>query len=465
MKFFRLFLIFGLSVFTHRALDAATLPEMWAERVKSVVAIDYVTETEDERRMSTAYGVAIDSQGTIVLPSAAISARIDPKHLSRFRAYIPGEVVGSDATYLGQDAYTGWHYVRVSNSMAKELIPITRWTAPKGAKRLGLSDFVWGIGLRNKEEDFIPYLMQSHIAIVESLPQVTAIAQQEVAGPGLPVFDQDGYFVGLATSSFAQTYLEFSKMDRIGSPVMLVDVEESSAFLVSDEVLPVLSRRPEQVSGRPLAWFGAYGLEPLDREAAAFLGLTSQSSVVVSEVLEDSPAEKAGMKAHDIIVGVDSVDLPRFRPDHVATDYVERCVLKHRPGDNLKLTVLRGANRINLNVVLGDEPKMIREAESKYFQRLGLTVREFVYADAIERRTSVKLISGAIVSYIKSNSAIDGSGLMPDDWIKEIDGSSVDSFTEVVKKLTSIENDLKRKEFVMLVSRGAETAVLRVKLH
>jgi len=54
---------------------------------------------------------------------------------------------------------------------------------------------------------------------------------------------------------------------------------------------------------------------------------------------------------------------------------------------------------------------------------------------------------------------------MPDDWIKEIDGSSVDSFTEVVKKLTSIENDLKRKEFVMLVSRGAETAVLRVKLH
>jgi len=164
-------------------------------------------------------------------------------------------------------------------------------------------------------------------------------------------------------------------------------------------------------------------------------------------------------------VGVDSAELPRFRPDRVATDYVERAVLKHRPGDDLKLTVLRGANRINLTVVLGDEPKLIREAESKYFERLGLTVREFVYADAIERRTSVKSITGAIVSYIKSNSAIDGSGLMPDDWIKEIDGNAVDSFAEVVKKLTAIENDLKRKEFVLLVSRGTETAVLRVKLH
>jgi len=465
MKILRLVILLGLSLFVKRELLATSLPDMWAERVKSVVAIDYVTETEDERRMSTAYGVAIDSEGTVILPSAAISVRVDPKRLSRFRAYVPGEAVGSPATYLGQDSYTGWHYVKVSKQMASELIPITKWIAPKTSKKLGLSDFVWGIGLRNKEEDFIPYLMQSHIAIIESLPQVTAIAQQEVAGPGLPVFDEAGYFVGLATSSFAQTYLQFSKMDRVGSPVMLVDVEESSAFLVGEEVLPVLDRRPEHVSGRPLAWFGAYGLEPLDREAASFLGLSNQSSVVVSEVLEDSPAEKAGMKPHDIIVGVDSAELPRFRPDRVATDYVERAVLKHRPGDDLKLTVLRGANRINLTVVLGDEPKLIREAESKYFERLGLTVREFVYADAIERRTSVKSITGAIVSYIKSNSAIDGSGLMPDDWIKEIDGNAVDSFAEVVKKLTAIENDLKRKEFVLLVSRGTETAVLRVKLH
>ncbi len=456
---------FLLSIALRSFTFGTSLPDMWAERVKSVVAIDYVTETEDERRMSTAYGVAIDTEGTIILPSAAVDVRIDPKRLRRFKAYIPGEAVGSDATYLGQDPYTGWHYIKVSKVMATQLLPISKWLAPKGTKELELSDFVWGLGLRNKEEDFIPYLMQSHIAIIESLPQHTAIAQQEVAGPGLPVFNKDGYFVGLATSSFAQTYLQFSKADRTGSPLMLVDVEESSAFLLSTEVIPSLSRRPENVNGRPLAWFGAYGLEALDREAASFLGLSNQSSVVVSEVLEDSPAEKAGMKAHDIIVALDSVMLPRFRPDHVAIDFVERKVLIHRPGDVINMTVLRGAKRIELSITLGDEPKLIREAERKYFERLGLTVREFVYADAVERRSSVKSHNGVIVSYIKSNSPVDGAGLSGEDWIKEIDGASVDSFADAVAKLSAAESDLHRKEFVLLVSRGTQTAVLRVKLH
>ena len=150
MKILRLVILLGLSLFVKRELLATSLPDMWAERVKSVVAIDYVTETEDERRMSTAYGVAIDSEGTVILPSAAISVRVDPKRLSRFRAYVPGEAVGSPATYLGQDSYTGWHYVKVSKLMASELIPITKWMAPKTSKKLGLSDFVWGIGLRNK---------------------------------------------------------------------------------------------------------------------------------------------------------------------------------------------------------------------------------------------------------------------------------------------------------------------------
>jgi serine protease Do len=444
---------------------SASLPAMWEERIKSVVAVDYITETEEERHVSTAYGVAIDTEGTIILPSAAIDVRVDPKRLHRFKAYSPGEAVGSDATYLGQDSYTGWHFVKVSKAMASHLVPITKWIAPSGTPTLGLADFAWGIGLRNKEEDFIPYLLQSHISIVESLPQQTAIAQQEVAGPGLPVFTKEGYFAGLAASSFAQTYLEFSKTDHAGAPVMLVDVEESSAILVSSEVIPMLGRRPSNVNGRPLAWLGAYGLQSLDREAATFLGQANQSSVVVSEVLEDSPAEKARMKAHDIIIAVDSIALPRFRPDRVVTDFVERNVLIHKPGDVVQFTVLRGSNRVELKVTLGDEPKLIREAERKYFDRLGLTVREFVYADAVQRRTSVKVHTGVVVSYVKSNSPVDGAGLAENDWIKEIDGMPVDTFTEATSKLSAAESDTHRKEFVLLVSRGTQTAVLRVKLR
>src|SRR5205085_7499258 len=135
-------------------------------------------------------------------------------------------------------------------------------------------------------------------------PQRTAIAQREVAGPGLPVFNRDGVFIGLASSSFGQSYLQFSRANHDGSPVLLVNVEESSAFQLADEVTPYFGRLPKNVFGRPLAWLGAYGLEPMDREVARFLKLESRSGAVVSEVLEGSPAEKAGLKGHDIILAI-----------------------------------------------------------------------------------------------------------------------------------------------------------------
>ena len=49
---------------------------------------------------------------------------------------------------------------------------------------------------------------------------------------------------------------------------------------VADEVLPHLGRIPKSVSGRPLAWLGAYGLEPMAREVAKFLNLFNQSGAV-----------------------------------------------------------------------------------------------------------------------------------------------------------------------------------------
>ena len=89
--------------------------------------------------------------------------------------------------------------------------------------------------------------------------------------------------------------MEFSQATRGGNAVILVDVEESSLFQMADEVLPYLGRVPKNVNGRPLAWLGAFGLEPMDRDVASFLKLSPQTSgAVVSEVLENSPAEKRG---------------------------------------------------------------------------------------------------------------------------------------------------------------------------
>ena len=126
--------------------------------------------------------------------------------------------------------------------------------------------------------------------------------------------------------------------------------------------------------------------------------------------------------------------------------------------------MLRGADRVELKATLGEEPKLLREAERKYFDRLGFTAREFVFGDAIDRHVKIADAAGAVAHFVKPSSPVATAGLRPDDWIKEIDGTEVKTFAVTSAKLAEIERDLARSEFVLLVGRGGETAVLRVKL-
>ncbi len=459
---FRLLFIAAL-LLAPAALRSADLPTLWAERTKSVVAVEYVTETETERRPTVSMGTVIDAGGTIILPSGSVDPRAATWQLKDFKVFLPGDATGTTAEYLGQDAFTGWHFVRADEKTRTKLTPVTVF-APAGAAPVpALAEFVWGIGLRNKDEDFAPYIMQSHVALIQALPQRTAIAQQEVAGPGLPVFNRDGAFVGIASTSFGQSYLQFSRRTR-GDPVLLVNVEESSAFMLAEEILPNLGRIPKNISGRPLAWLGAYGLEPMDREVAKFLKLEAQSGAVVSEVLQGSPAEKAGLKDRDIILALDGKPLPQLKPERVVVTWLEREIDRRAPGDTFSLTVLRGGARVELKAVLGEEPMLLREADRKYFDRLGFTAREFVYGDAIERRVKTAEPRGVVAHFVQPSSPVAIAGLRQEDWVKEIDGVEAKTFAEVTTKLSEIEKDQSRAEFVLLVSRGGETAVLRVKL-
>lgn len=446
----------------HLPLRAADLPDLFAERVKSCVTVEFLIETELDRQPVTVLGTCIDNNGTIILPASAIGARVAVQQIKDLKVYRPNSSAAFTAEYLGQDVLTGWHFVRVEEALRPELVPLTAW-ARAGTPEPRLADEIWGIGLRGKDEDFRPYFLLGRVALIQPLPQLTAVAASELGGPGLPVFNCDGALVGLTLNSFGQNFLMYLRRER-GVPVVLVNVEESSVFLLAKEVLPYLDRIPRNRSGRPLPWLGAFGLEPVDPEVARFLRLESQSALVVSEVLENSPAEKAGLKGHDIIVALDGRPLPRLKPDQVVGTYLEREIDRRQPGDVLPLTVLRDNQRIDFKVTLGDEPKIIREAERKYLERLGFTVREFLYGDGVARRVKLADQAGVIVDFVKPNSPAAVGDLAGDDWIREIDGREIKTYAEAVDALTAIDGDPNRAEFVLLTSRGTETAVRRVKL-
>src|SRR5688572_17474463 len=91
----RFVLIAALSLAAEAVHAAVDLPTLWAERTKCVVAVEYVTETEVARQPTAAMGTVIDENGTIILPSGAIDARVATWQLKEFKVYLPGQATST----------------------------------------------------------------------------------------------------------------------------------------------------------------------------------------------------------------------------------------------------------------------------------------------------------------------------------------------------------------------------------
>ena len=93
------------------------------------------------------------------------------------------------------------------------------------------------------------------------------------------------------------------------------------------------------------AWLGVKAQTvPLPRRTAVHHGLDLVSAVSVDDVLADGPAERAGVKAGDRIVGVDGLPTQDV-------DTLNRVLGGERIGQSVRVELLRGAHKLALSLV------------------------------------------------------------------------------------------------------------------
>jgi len=92
-------------------------------------------------------------------------------------------------------------------------------------------------------------------------------------------------------------------------------------------------------------WLGV-AVEDMTERMARRMGSEATSGALINEVIEKSPAERAGLKVDDIIVDVEG------RTIRDADDLI-RAVRKIDPDTTVTLTVVRGRQRVNLRVEIG----------------------------------------------------------------------------------------------------------------
>ena len=71
--------------------------------------------------------------------------------------------------------------------------------------------------------------------------------------------------------------------------------------------------------------------------------LSSRNGVYISEVSESGAADKAGIKAGDVLIAIDSTDIR-------STSAVQEAVSRYSPGDQAVVTVIRDGRTMRFDV-------------------------------------------------------------------------------------------------------------------
>ncbi len=168
------------------------------------------------------------------------------------------------------------------------------------------------------------------------------------------------------------------------------------------------------------------GLTPELAESFAYKG---EGGVLVTEVLEDSPAAKAGLKQGDIITQLNGKPVP-------GNDYFRNTVSLMAPGTKIKLVVFRDGKEKNITVEVASlsESKMSTKT-SEIGTKLGLSVVP-VDSDAA-RQLGAKGDQGVVVAEVTPRTPAQRAGIRPGMIILSVNQvyvNSVGEFNEALKE-------------------------------
>ncbi len=436
------------------------LAEMVKERAKVIVGIDFVVERELDRQTGSAYGIVIDETGTVVVLTEKIPSWLPFDKLKDFKGEsLPSSGDKYDLDYIGRDYLSGWHVLKFRDGLPETFRSITEFESSIAE----MGDATFGVGGLDKDSGYDLFMLTSRVAMSKDVPDRQVFYRDDIAPPGCPVFNAKGAFVGWTLESFG-----FQRVMNVGRDNLNVTIrnpDESSVMLSSEVFLAYVEHILETDVNAARPWVGIAGMQPIDPDVAKFMGLENRSGIVLSEILEEGPSAQSGVENNDIVIAVDGKDLRVFKPDFYVTNYFQKLIRQKNVGETFSLTVIRGTEELTVDIEIAAGPKNTTEADYKFFDRLGFTVREFLRYDAVSRRLRKDEMGGAIVGFVKPSSAIATADLRVGDWIKQVDGKEVFDFEEVLAALNTLEESEQTSEYVLLVERNNETAFIRAKLN
>ena len=283
----------------------------------------------------------------------------------------------------------------------------------------------------------------------EFVPFIQTDAAVNVGNSGGPLFNTRGEVIGINSQIFSGSggYLGIS----FAIPV-------NTAMNVANQII----KSGKVNRGR----IGVSIPNPITKDLAESLGLPNAKGALIDTVEKDSPAEKAGILAQDIILKVNGKQIE-------SNIDLQRTIGNTAPGTRVAMSIWRKGAPKEITVTVGEVPSDARVAKAPEKKdekkvstpdRLGLVVGEL---DSDARKTvpdatrkTQKAEFGVLVK--DSDGAAERAGIREGDVILAVnntDVKSVSQFNEIVARLDT------KKPVALLVKRENQTRYVTLRVE
>ncbi len=203
-------------------------------------------------------------------------------------------------------------------------------------------------------------------------------------------------------------------------------------------------------------WLGIY-MQDISPDIEEAMDLSSDEGVLVTEVVKDSPAEKAGLESKDVIVGFTEEGRGIFEKVEDASQ-LKKMVQQSSPGEVIKLKVSREGKEKVLTVTVGKVPEndfysqrviKVPRAKAKdkaldtYLftfssgSRIGVKVQDLT--EQLGDYFGVKDGEGVLVTEVEKDMPAQKSGLKAGDVIVAVDGKKIEDSGELISAISDKE--------------------------
>ena len=195
-------------------------------------------------------------------------------------------------------------------------------------------------------------------------------------------------------------------------------------------------------------------IQDLTPELASAIGTNASQGAIVSQVISNSAASKAGVKAGDIIIAVNNKKINN-------SSSLRNSIGLKRPGDKVKLNIIRGDKTLNLTAIIGGSQDT-KPITSNNIPNAAFKGQQLHSALAGANLIQSSNGQGIQVLNVKPQSSAWRSGLRADDLIVAINRKEVNSLSEL-KKLAEKFNKNKQKTLALNIHRGRSALFLVIR--